>query len=147
MNTVELIREIVNNNLKNSDYFIVDLEISKDDKNIFIYLDGDNGIDINTCAKLSRNISEEIETKDILKSAYILQVSSPGIERPLRFKRQYKKNIGRNLNVVLKDGSIVQGQLIFLDDDQIILKLNKKEKDLTERTIEFSNIEKTNVLI
>lgn len=147
MNTVELIREIVNNNLKNSDYFIVDLEISKDDKNIFIYLDGDNGIDINTCAKLSRNISEEIETKDILKSAYILQVSSPGIERPLRFKRQYKKNIGRNLNVVLKDGSIVQGKLIFLDDEQIILKLNKKEKDLTERTIEFSNIEKTNVLI
>ena len=94
---------------------------------IEIFVDTDEGVTIDLCAQISRQLIQTIDNSDIMRSPYRLQVSSPGIDRPLKFSRQYQKHIGRQLSIQYNlDGSILRlmGELIETTDRHITIRLN-----------------------
>lgn len=95
---------------------------------LLILIDSDQGITIETCALVSRKVSEELETQDLIGDAYILEVSSPGLDYPLNTVRQYQKNLGRELKLTLSSGSELQGKLLEVAEDSIKLLIKRKEK-------------------
>lgn len=136
------------------DCFVVEIELKPSNK-LYIFLDSDSGMTFEKCQKLSRYLEGFIDAGGWLGEKYVLEVSSPGISRPLKFQRQYVKNIGRKMEVVLSsDKSKVSGTLQGVKDDQIILVNEvierdgkKKVKKQVETSIAFDNIEKAIVKI
>ena len=136
------------------DLFLVNIHISsgKGAKKVVIHIDGDQGVPIDTCAQISRALSQRLEEEDVIEGAYTLEVSSPGLSQPLQLQRQYAKNVGRHVKVLTTDDKAIQGELLAVDDTQITIAAEtnpraKKKKAVTkEEVIPFSHIKKTNVL-
>lgn len=157
------IEGIVQKNLPNDKLYLVDIILpgGKNTKKILVLIDGDEGVNIDTYTKMSRALSAELDELDLLEQAYVLEVSSPGVEYPLQLKRQYHKNIGRSVKVVLKDEAILTGKLLAVSEESITIaeenppKKGKKpgsvnkppETGINEVNIPFSDIKKTNVLV
>lgn len=136
---------------KDSQLFLVDVSVSntKAGQKIIIYIDGDQGVSIDTFAEISRAVSAKFDEEDLIADKYTLEVSSPGLDQPLKSERQYRKNVGRNLKITLQDDKIIKGKLLHVNTTEVtineeIKKGNKKET--TERVIPFDHIKKTNVL-
>jgi len=153
MGLKQTIEEIVEKHLPDETHFVVDVEIGESgaQKRIKILIDADRGLNINTCAIVSRAVGEEIEAKELLEDAYVLEVSSPGLDYPLVSRRQYEKNIGRNLKITLGDSSEIEGVLEAVESSSITLKVKKKEKGkkATEEvlTVGLEQIQKSIVLV
>jgi ribosome maturation factor RimP len=153
MSIRQTIEEIVEKHLPDASHFIVDIILAEkaQKSHVKILIDADAGLRIDTCAKLSRSVGEEIEAKDILPDAYVLEVSSPGLDYPLSSKRQYAKNIGRRLKVSLSDGKEIEGELLAVGNADIQLNIKKKEKGkkATEEEINLplDQIKKSIVLV
>lgn len=127
-NTIE---EIVECHLPDENHFIVEVKMTeKSGKTVLnILLDADTGVTIGACSKLSRAVSGELEEKDLMPEAYVLEVSSPGVDYPLTTKRQYQKNVNRDLKVSLTSGEELQGTLLEVEENGIkLLVKRKKEK-------------------
>ncbi|MDF2158926.1 ribosome maturation factor RimP [Algoriphagus sp. CAU 1675] len=124
------LEEIVEKYLPGEDHFVVAVDFSqKGGKGVLhILIDADQGVTIDTCAKVSRDVADEIEARDLIESAYTLEVSSPGVDYPLGSKRQYQKNVGRELKVLLQSGQDILGKLEEVTDTGITLRVKKKEK-------------------
>ena len=104
---------------------------------------------IDDCANLNRELSKELDGMPQLQESYFLEVSTPGLDQPLKLKRQYKKNIGRRLNVKLAEKAL-EGKLIEVTDDRITLEHETgigKQRQVVPREIEFSEIDKSFVLV
>lgn len=130
--------------------FLVEVRMLPNNK-LIIHVDGDEGISIQDCAAISRHVGFHLEEENTIEKAYNLEVSSPGVGEPLRLKRQYVKNIGRELSVKLAGGEIKEGQLLSADDNSITIAAKVKEKgkkvQLVETSIDFNDITETKVLI
>lgn len=123
------------------DLFLVDVVVSGSNKKskVLVLVDGDEGITIDECAKLSRKVSGELEEKDIMEGAYRLEVSSPGVEFPLKYQRQYPKHIGRKVKVKLNEGTDKIGRLLEVGDGFIRLDEEIKEgKKTTQQEIQIN---------
>jgi ribosome maturation factor RimP len=106
----------------NANVFIVDMALKQAGGTVLsILVDTDKGITIDECARISRNLNSFLETEAGLEFAYTLEVSSPGVGRPFKVKRQYFKNVGRKLKVKLADNSVRKGKLIEATEDHIVL--------------------------
>ena len=111
--------------LTQRDAFLVDLQLRMERKSVLIqlFVDTDDGITIQRCADLSREMIEAIEKgRTFGDEGYRLEVSSPGIESPLKLLRQYKKNIGRQFNVRFRHGDeekVISGSLVAVQGDQL----------------------------
>ncbi len=153
MDLKERIEELVTNYLAGSAFFLVNTIITgvRSVPKIIVWLDGDAGVSIEKCAEVSRFLGKHIEDHNLIESAYTLEVSSPGIDQPLKLFRQYKQHIGRNLRVVLTDGSTKTGKLEDLKEASIVLnetiKGKKKDPNAPLTEIETKNIDKAFVLI
>ena len=151
MDQVEEIRKLATENLS-PDKFVVDVLISgkKLPRRVMVILDGDQGVTIDDCANLSRILSKELDDRAYFgDDNYLLEVSTPGLDHPLKLKRQYFKNIGRNLKVVQKEGT-AEGKLHGVTDDKIVLVQETgtgKKKETKEIEIPFSEIDKTFVQV
>ena len=123
----------------------------KSSNNIKIFLDGDNGLPIDKCVKINRQLYKFIEeTAMYPEGDFSLEVSSPGIEEPLKMFRQYQKNMGRNVAVILNDDSVKEGILFDVKEEEIGLEFTegKGKKAITQQiVIPFSNIKSTTVQI
>jgi len=130
-------------------HFIVDVLYFERQRpaKIMVIVDGDHGVTIDVCANLSRGLSALLDEQNVLDNAYTLEVSTPGVDHPLRMMRQYYKNIGRQFKVHLKDKSIVQGKLEEVSDEKLTIRrvINKKESQLTE--VPFDEVEKAYVMV
>ena len=151
MDQVEEIRKLAAENLS-ADKFVVDVLISgkKISRRVMVIIDGDHGVTIDDCASLSRIVSKELDDRAYFgDDNYLLEVSTPGLDHPLKLKRQYFKNIGRNLRVVQKEGT-AEGKLHEVTDDKIVLVRKTgtgKKKETKEIEIPFSEIDKTFVQV
>ncbi len=151
MDLVEEIRNLVAWNLS-ADKFLVEVLVSgkKIPKRVLIIIDGDHGVTIDDCAELSRNLSKEFEERRFFGDEnYILEVSTPGLDQPLKLKRQFYKNIGRSLKVKLQEVQ-EEGKLKEVDEEHIVLVQETgpgKKKELKELRIPFSEIEKAFVMV
>jgi len=150
MNTNKLAEKITvlaEENLPSPQYFIVDVRMSSAVRpTIKILVDGDSGISIDTCAELSRELNSHLESIPELAEGYVLEVSSPGVDYPLSSKRQYEKNIGRNLRVITADGVKNEGKLLSVSGDNLNLEIRDK-KNVEHKTIALEAIKKSTVLV
>ncbi|MEA5459209.1 hypothetical protein VB796_09180 [Arcicella sp. LKC2W] len=152
--TKEKIIELLQPYLEDDRIFVVEVTVtaSKTRQNITILLDTDEGIKIEECASISRRLAHFIETNELIVDAYNLEVSSPGIDQPLTFKRQYIKNIGRNLKIQLVEGE-KDGTLENVTDEGIVFKeevkksKGKKVEPKESIVIPFGNIQQAKVQI
>ncbi|TCC97555.1 ribosome assembly cofactor RimP [Pedobacter hiemivivus] len=130
--------------------FLVEVKMLPNHK-LIIHVDGDEGISIQDCAAISRHVGFHLEEENTIEKAYNLEVSSPGVGEPLRLKRQYVKNIGRELSVKLTGGEVKEGKLLSADENSITIEAKVKEKgkkvQLVETSIDFNDITETKVLI
>ena len=150
MELVQKIRELAESHLVDKDHFVVDVLISKyKPTKVVVQLDGDKGISIDSCAEVSRKLSEELETLNLIEGAYNLEVGTPGLEVPLKLKRQYAANIGRRVKVQVEGNEFVEGKLLEVSEEQIILETFSKEKkkELIKMEVLFSDIKKTIVTV
>ncbi|MFC4664744.1 MULTISPECIES: ribosome maturation factor RimP [Oceanobacillus] len=100
---IEITTELVHPILEEKNLELVDIEYVKEGKNWFlrVYIDKEGGIDIVECGEVSEQLSEKLDKADPIKEAYFLEVSSPGVEKPLKTLDDFKKNIGNNVFVKL----------------------------------------------
>lgn len=144
---IELVEEKISDR---PELFLVEVKMLPNNK-LIIHVDGDEGISIQDCAAISRHVGFHLEEENTIEKAYNLEVSSPGVGEPLKLKRQYQKNIGRELSVKLNGGELKEGKLLSVEDKSITIEAKVKEKgkkaQLVETILDFENIIETKVLI
>lgn len=144
---VELIQEKI---ADREDLFIVSVKMHPN-KILEILLDGDNGVNIDDCAQVSRHVGYHLEEENVVDNAYRLEVSSPGIDANFVNLRQYQKNIGRTVQVKLNDNTKVEGKLTAVEDTKInvLQKIKEKGKKVqeVEKELPFDQIKATKVVI
>ena len=97
-------------------------------KRAMVLLDGDEGVKIEDCARVSRHINQKMEEDGLEEALISLEVSSPGVDFPLKFERQYPQHVGRTLAIKLLDGREIEGKLISIDAAVIAVEEKIKEK-------------------
>jgi ribosome maturation factor RimP len=110
--------------LESLDSFLVDIKLINGGSKIEVYIDNDAGIQIKTCEEVSRYIEVYLDNDKEVPEKYVLDVSSPGMENPFKVKRQYIKNIGKTVEVLLNDGTKVEGILTQFTDEDMVLQIH-----------------------
>jgi len=148
LDELDQIKDIAAQVLEDNDLYLVDVELkgSTGNRVIWIYVESESGnVSLDRCVDISREMNFLLDASGWHGKKYALNVSSPGLDRPLRDIRQYHSNQGRNVRVTyLKDGEEVssEGKLTGVTNDKItILTENKKELDIS-----FPDIVETYVL-
>ncbi|MBK7432963.1 MAG: ribosome maturation factor [Chitinophagaceae bacterium] len=136
--------------LLTDDIFLVSLKV-KPINNIKIYLDADSGLGIEKCIRINRALYKVMEEMGLYPDGdFSLEVSSPGIDEPLKLLRQYTKNIGRFVEVQTNSDLRHEGKLIAVDGENITIEYSegKGKKAVTvQLEIPFSEIRQTKVQI
>ena len=132
------------------DIFFVDMKV-KPTNNIKIFLDADSGLGIEKCIKINRRLYKQVEEMGFYPEGdFSLEVSSPGIDEPLKMLRQYVKNIGRNVEVTMNDDTIKEGILLEVTEEEIVIEHTegKNKKAVTiQIPVSFADIKQTVVQI
>jgi ribosome maturation factor RimP len=111
-----LVEEIL---AEGTEAYLVEVRLRPVNK-IQVFLDADAGVSLGTCTQTNRKLYPKIEEIGMFEpGSFELEVSSPGLDEPLKLLRQYKKNIGRPVEVVMKDGRKITGKLLSADDSSI----------------------------
>ena len=128
--------------------FLVEVKISPGN-HIKVFLDGDAGITIDKCVALNRALYKQLEETNIYPDGdFSLEVSSAGLDEPLKLRRQYQKNINRNVEVVMADGQKFVGKLVNVADTEITIEEHKgKKKEIISHTLLFENIKSTKIQV
>lgn len=134
------------------DLYLVDLKISAGD-DITVILDGDEGLSLQDCLDASRAIEFNLDREE---HDFALQVMSPGLSEPLKLPRQFKKNMGREIEVLLNSDEKIQGEVVAVDDEKVTVVLRyrrpkligKGKEDVVEnKEIPYTEIKKALVVI
>jgi ribosome maturation factor RimP len=163
MDVAAKVKELAESKLADPGHFIVMVRFLEKQRpaRLLVIVDGDNGVTIDACAQLSRDLSKAMDEQDFVPEAYTLEVSTPGLDHPLQLKRQYRKNVGRGLKVHLNNKQIVQGRLESATEEKIVIEeqTNNVRAELTPRQtgtkaspakmteIAYADIEKAFVMV
>lgn len=132
------------------DLFLVEVKI-KPTNNIKVFIDGDQGVSIEKLVRYNRKLYKEIEEDNLYPNGdFSLEVSSPGLDEPLKLHRQYLKNIGRYVEVTEKEGTLKEGKLLSAKETEIIVEEIRgkgKKMETVQHTIPFDNIKTTKIQI
>lgn len=141
----EYIEKLVIEKLEDTNLFLVDVKVGSGNA-IKVEIDGEKGVSIDNCVELSRHIEGNLDRE---QEDFELKVMSAGIGEPLKVDQQYIKNIGRNVDVVLIDGTHYRGKLLKASDEVVIEIPASKKKKTPEQAIELSKdqIKETRVRI
>ncbi len=130
--------------------FLVSVKI-KPTNNIKVFLDADNGLSIEKCTKINRAMYRVMEEEGWYPDGnFSLEVSSPGVDEPLKLLRQYKKNIGRKVEVTLADDVKTEGKLVGAAEETIEVEITEgknKKAITTVKAVAFADIKQVKVLI
>jgi len=141
------IESLIDEILAGTDKFLVDVLVQPTNR-ISIYLDSDSSITIHDCQEISRILEEHLNRDN---EDFDLTVSSAGIDRPIRMLRQYKKNIGSELDIIRSDGNNVKGILVSVTEDHLELehpvKKPKKEIQRENTNLPLSEIKTAKLII
>ena len=131
-------------------HFLVDIRI-KPTNNFKVFIDADEGVNLAVLIEYNRKLYKFIEENSLYPDGdFSLEVSSPGLDEPLKLNRQYKKNIGRFVEVLLNDTTKKEGKLLEATEDGIIIEyeLGKgKKKEIKQETILFTDIKNTKIQV
>ena len=136
--------------LLNGDIFLVSIKI-KPTNNFKIYLDADTGLGIETCIKINRALYKIMEEMGLYPDGdFSLEISSPGLDEPLKLLRQYKKNVGRDVEVITNDEVKKEGKMTEVNDEKIKIEFTQgkgKKAILITEEINFTDIKQTKIQI
>ncbi len=135
------------------DCYIVDISIKG--HKVEVFMDADEGVTFLKCRKVSRCIESYLDESKVLGEAYTLDVSSPGISRPLVMLRQYAKNIGRNFEILRNSNDAkleakliaVEGENVIFENEVVEKEGKKKKKVIVKHEIPFEDIKRAIIKI
>ncbi len=138
----ESIEKLVAPYLKYQGADLVDLQLSGSPRNRTLRIDVDHleGITVDDCARLSRGIADVLDTHDPISGRYVLEVSSPGLDRPLKSDRDYKRAVGQTVRIILDGGHVLIGQLIRFDGLQLVLAVDGETRVVAADEIRKANL-------
>ena len=130
--------------------FLVEVKI-RPGNNIKIFVDADRGISIDKLAQYNRSLYRQIEESGLFpNNDFSLEFSSPGLDEPLKLRRQYLKNIGRYVEILLKSGIKKEGKLINATGEEVVIeeeKGNKRKKEIIQHSLSYEDIKTTKIQI
>ena len=138
---IKKVEEYVMPIIEENNYELVEIEFVKEGINYYLrlYIDKEGGFSIDDCEKVSRFLDGKLEDDDFIEKAYILEVSSPGIDRVLKKDYEYVKYKGRLVDIKLYKAidklKEFQGELIGLIDDKILINENGKELSFDKKDV------------
>lgn len=146
------IAEMLQDSLPGPELFIVGLTVSDAIRpKVTVVLDGEQGLGIDECAKVSRRLARRIDEAYGEEASYTLEVTSPGADQPLTDPRQYTRHVGRSLDLKLTDGTAKTGVLEAVEADGLqlaeVIKEKSKTKTLPAVSIPFTAIQEARVVI
>ena len=131
-------------------HFLVEVRI-KPTNNIKVFVDADEGVNLSNLIEYNRKLYKQIEESGLYPDGnFSLEVSSPGLDEPLKMRRQYKKNVGRYIDLTLQDGGKKEGKLIEATEDVILIEWEEgkgKKKETKQESILFDQIKTTKIQI
>lgn len=133
----EIIAKEVTAYFQNTHLFLVDVKVLTNGK-IEIFADGNtSNISIDECVQISRHIYHFLEENNLMNDNISLDVSSPGIDEPFKMPQQYQKQLNKPVDVVLKNGMKISGDLLAANENEIKIK---KTTNIEEHTFAFDEI-------
>ena len=138
----DIIEKELNTYFENSNLFLVEVKVLTNGK-IEIFADGKTNITIDECAQISKHIHHFLEENNLMSDNLSLDVSSPGMDEPLKVPQQFQKQLNKKVDVVLKNGLKITGELISADESGIVIKeiiIIKKTETIEEHSFGFSEI-------
>ena len=127
--------------------FLMEIKMGGNNR-VEVFIDSDERVDFTLCRKLSRHIEEQLDSTLLLGEKYTLEVSSPGASKPLTNPRQFPKHIGRTLSVKIDEEKTVQGELITVTEEGLMLQeevvrreKKKKIKEQVTHQVAFGSFE------
>lgn len=148
-NTDQLV-EVLEPNINRLGYELVDMELIKEGGQWFlrIYIDHQNGISLDDCQKVSQELDWVLDESDPIPHSYILEVSSPGAERPLKKEKDFVRFTGRKIKVStykpIYNRRKFQGELLGLNESKDIVLRVEGEGEVS---IPMDNIAKANLVL
>jgi ribosome maturation factor RimP len=130
-------------------YFLVETSV-KPTNNIKVFVDADQGAAIDQLSRINRALYKWVEENLFPNGDFSIEVSSPGLEEPLKLNRQYLKNVGRMVEIVLKNGLKKEGKLISVSENEIVIEeeIGKgKKKEVIQHIILKEEIKTTKVQV
>jgi ribosome maturation factor RimP len=148
---IRIIGEKVNSLLAaHPSHFLVEVRI-KPTNNVKVFIDADEGVILSDLIDYNRKLYKQLEESSLFPNGdFSLEVSSPGLDEPLKLFRQYKKNIGRFVEVNFKDSTRKDGKLIEATEDGIIIETETgkgKKKETKQESILFDQIKNTKIQV
>lgn len=138
---INKVKEIANKHCEELGYELVEVEYKNGKKHdllsIFIYRP--EGIDLNDCSDMSKAIDSDLDALDIFENPYYLEVSSPGLDRPIKTLDDYRRNLGKEVTVKFyapfNGKKQLEGILIDYNEESIKLDINSEELEFTIKSI------------
>ena len=149
MSLSEKITELVQPAVASAGFFLEDVHVLSPGSHRIItcIVDGQTPLNLDQVTSVSRNISELLDTADFMgETAFTLEVTSPGVDRPLTLPRHWQKNLKRLVKVVNLDGSVVSGRISAVEESHVILIEDIKGKS-KEHTVAFADVKRATVEI
>jgi len=148
---IRIIEEKVNALLANHpSHFLVEIRI-KPTNNVKVFVDADEGVILSDLIEYNRKLYRQLEESSLFPDGdFSLEVSSPGLDEPLKLLRQYKKNIGRFVDITLKDSTKKEGKLVEATEDGIVIETETgkgKKKETKQESILFDQIKNTKIQV
>jgi ribosome maturation factor RimP len=156
MKNESIIRAILDRIIADTDLFLVNLSVtgSGSQNKVLVVVDTEKGVTIGECTSVSRQLAARMDEQNLFDGSYNLEVTSPGLDQPLLIERQYQKNIGRELKVLLADQSLTSGKLVSVTSEGIqLLQRNKNSKNKANPffaepiSLLYSQIQKAHIII
>jgi ribosome maturation factor RimP len=129
---IEEIQQLVQRIVDSEGMELVDVEFkSGRSRNLVrVFIDKVGGVTLDDCENISRQLGAILDVKDLMKNAYILEISSPGVDRPMRTDRDYERSLGRTMRVTFHgqngDSQQMIGRLLEVTDAAIVLDVEGK---------------------
>ena len=149
MSLSEKITELVQPTVESAGFFLEDVHVLSPGNHRIItcIVDGQTPLNLDQVTSVSRNISELLDTADFMgETAFTLEVTSPGVDRPLTLPRHWQKNVKRLVKVVNLDGSVVSGRISAVEESHVVLIEDIKGKS-KEHTVAFADVKRATVEI
>jgi ribosome maturation factor RimP len=148
---IRIIGEKVNSLLADHpSHFLVEVRI-KPTNNVKVFIDADEGMILSELIGYNRKLYKQLEESGLYPDGdFSLEVSSPGLDEPLKLFRQYKKNVGRFVDITLVDANKMEGKLVEATEDGIVIETETgkgKKKEIKQETILFDQIKNTKIQV
>lgn len=148
---IETVEELVKKLISSEpDLFLVEVRV-KPTNNIKVFIDGDQGVSIEKLVHYNRALYKQLEEGGLFPGGdFSLELSSPGLDEPLKLHRQYRKNVGRFVEVTEPEGTRKEGKLLEVTDEGIVVEETRgkgKKQEILTHEIPFQNIKTTKIQI